>query len=323
MDLRHIRYLVAVADEGSFSRAAERLHMAQPPLSRQIQQLEEELGVRLLDRGRPLSLTEAGRHFYDQGVQILQRVEDMRAMTTRIGKRLVLQFNIGFVASTLYDVLPELIREFRVLKPEIEVQLLEMTTLEQIAALKDGRIDIGFGRLRFEDEAIVREVLREEPLCIALAKHAEQPDGERPWRLADFADQPLILYPASPRPSYADQVLSFYRAAGIAPRVGMEARDVQTALGLVASGMGICVVPASVRRLSRDDVRFLDLSEAFSSPIIVSHRRNDTSPPVRQMLNLMQELKARMSDDRRPHGVERGVNHSGFIMAPTPEKTEA
>lgn len=291
MDLRHLRYFITVATEASFSRAAERLHMAQPPLSRQIQQLEEELGVRLLDRGRPLKLTEAGRHLFEQGGQILQRMEEIKTTTRRIGMRLVFQFNIGFVASTLYDALPELIREFRIHAPQVNVQLLEMTTLEQMAALKDGRIDVGFGRLRFEDEALVREVLREESLCVAVAaSHPLAQAGARP-RLADLQAEPLILYPHSPRPSYADQVLSFYREAGLSPQIGMEARDVQTALGLVASGMGLCIVPASIRRLGRDDVRLLDLNERFSSPIIVSYRRNDGSALLRQLLKLMQKLK--------------------------------
>lgn len=291
MDLRHLRYFITVATEGSFSRAAERLNMAQPPLSRQIQQLEEELGVRLLDRGRPLKLTEAGRHLFEQGAQILQRMEEIKTTTRRIGMRMVFQFNIGFVASTLYDALPKLIREFRIHAPQVNVQLLEMTTLEQMAALKDGRIDVGFGRLRFEDEALVREVLREEPLCVAVAAGHPLTQAEARPRLADLQAEPLILYPHSPRPSYADQVLSFYRSAGLSPQIGMEARDVQTALGLVASGMGICIVPASIRRLGRDDVRLLDLDERFSSPIIVSYRRNDGSALLRQLLKLMQKLK--------------------------------
>ncbi|MFG1463291.1 LysR family transcriptional regulator [Xanthobacter sp. DSM 24535] len=293
MDLRHLRYFTTVALEGSFSRAAEKLNMAQPPLSRQIQQLEDELGVRLLNRGRPLTLTDAGRHLFEQGAQVLQRVEEIKATTRRIGMRIVFQFNIGFVASTLYDTLPELIREFRIHSPEVEVQLIEMTTLEQIAALKDGRIDVGFGRLRFEDDALVREVLREEPLCVAIAEsHELKAATDRP-RFADLEAEPLILYPHSPRPSYADQVLSFYREAGVTPRIGMEARDVQTALGLVASGVGVCVVPASIRRLGRSDVRFLDIDEPFSSPIIVSHRRNDSSALLRQLLQLTQRLKTR------------------------------
>ncbi|MGL4810414.1 MAG: LysR family transcriptional regulator, partial [Beijerinckiaceae bacterium] len=214
MELRHLRYFTTVAAEGSFSRAAEKLHIAQPPLSRQIQQLEDELGVRLLDRGRPLTLTEPGRYLFEQGRQLLQRVDEMRAMTKRIAKGMVLQFNIGFVASTLYDSLPELIRRFRIIIPGVEVQLLEMTTVEQAAALKDGRIDVGFGRLRFDDEAIVRMVIREERLCLAVPRDHALIGKAGGLRLRHTAGEPLIIYPKSPRPSYADQVLSFYRDAG-------------------------------------------------------------------------------------------------------------
>ena len=146
MDLRLLRYFVAVATEGSFSRAAEKLNMAQPPLSRQIQQLEDELGVRLLNRARPITLTEPGRYLFEQARQMLARADEIRAMTKKIGTGKVTQFSIGFVASTLYDSLPELIRRFRLASPGVEVMLTELTTLEQAAALKDGRVDIGFGR---------------------------------------------------------------------------------------------------------------------------------------------------------------------------------
>lgn len=303
MELRHLRYFTTVAAEGSFSRAAEKLNIAQPPLSRQVQQLEEELGVRLLDRGRPLTLTEPGRYLFEQGRQVLQRVDEMKAMTKRIAKGMVLQFNIGFVASTLYDALPELIRRFRIAVPGVDVQLIELTTMEQVAALKDGRIDIGFGRIKFEDERVIRKVIREEKLCLAVPLgHALAGAGTK-LRLKDTAGEPLIIYPKSPRPSYADQVLGFYADAGVEPTIGMEARELQTALGLVASGGGICVVPASVRRLGRDDVRFIDLDEPkLTSPIIMSYRKNDSSRLLAQLITLVREFD-KWSDGTTPDAI--------------------
>lgn len=291
MELRHLRYFTTVAAEGSFSRAAEKLNIAQPPLSRQVQQLEEELGVRLLDRGRPITLTEPGRYLFEQGRQILQRIDEMRAMTQRISKGMVLQFNIGFVASTLYDALPELIRRFRIIAPGAEVQLIELTTMEQVAALKDGRIDVGFGRLHFDDEQITRRVIREETLCLAVPLGHKLAASEGKIRLRQTAGEPLILYPKTPRPSYADQVLSFYRDAGVEPTIGMEAKEVQTALGLVASGGGVCLVPASVRRLGRDDIRYIDLDEPrMMTPIIMSHRKNDNSALLAALTKLVREF---------------------------------
>ena len=178
MELRHLRYFVTVATERSFSRASEKLHIAQPPLSRQIQQLEEELGSQLLHRGRPITLTESGRYLFEQALQILQRTDEMGAMTRRIGAGKKRQFGIGFVASTLYSTLPELIRSFRTRAPDVEIVLSELTTLEQVAALKQGRIDIGFGRLLFNDDAVSRHVLHEEKLSVAAAP-CEQRDQER------------------------------------------------------------------------------------------------------------------------------------------------
>lgn len=291
MELRVLRNFTTVVAEGSFSRAAEKLHIAQPPLSRQMQQLERELGVQLLHRSRPLTLTEPGRYLLEQARQILNRADEAKAMTRRIAKGMVRQFNIGFVASTLYDALPELIRRFRLAVPDADVHLVEMITLEQIAALKDGRIDVGFGRLRFEDEAIVRKVIREEPLSVAVPlRHGLA--KARKVRLRRMADEPLILYPNSPRPSFADQVLSFCADAGIEPTIGMEVRELQTALGLVAAGVGICVVPASVRRLARDDIRYIELDEAtMRTPIIMSYRNSDKSALLEKLLELVSGLE--------------------------------
>jgi DNA-binding transcriptional LysR family regulator len=292
MEMRHFRYFAAVAATRSFSRASEKLNIAQPPLSRQIQQLEEELGVRLLNRDRPITLTEAGRHFYEQAVQVLARVEEIKSTTQRIGKGTVSQFTIGFVASTLYDALPELIRRFRIKAPGVEVTLSEMTTLEQAAALKDGRIDVGFGRLRFDDEGIKRVTIRKEKIVIAVPSGNHLISFAEPLKLRHIVGEPLIIYPKAPRPSYADQVLSFFRDSGLEPpKAALEVRELQTALGLVAAGVGICLVPSSVRNLGRADVIYLELDEPkVVSPIIMSHRKNDRSPLLAQLVKLVREF---------------------------------
>jgi LysR family transcriptional regulator, benzoate and cis,cis-muconate-responsive activator of ben and cat genes len=290
MHLQRFRYFAMVVAEGSFSRAAEKLHMSQPPLSRQIQQLEDEIGAQLLHRGRPLTLTEAGRYFYEQIRQVLNRVDDVRSMTRKIARGSVKQFSIGFVASTLYESLPELIRRFRLIVSDVEVALLEMTTIEQMAALKDGRIDVGFGRLRFDDPAITRIVMREEPIAAALPE-GHRAAGRTPLKLRDLADEPLIIYPSAPRPSYADQVLAFYRDNGMEPQIAFEVRELQTALGLVAAAAGICLVPHSVRKLGRSDIVFVDLDEpTLTSPVIMSFRTNDASLPLSNLRSLVSEF---------------------------------
>ena len=172
--------------------------------------------------------------------------------------------------------------------------LSELTTLEQVAALKQGRIDIGFGRLLFNDDAVSRHVLHEEKLSVAVPEGHVLSRHRRSVKLKHTVDGPLILYPNAPRPSYADQVLSFYRKLGLEPKVGFEARELQTALGLVAAGVGIALVPSSVRRLGRNDVRYLALDEAeVVSPIIVSFRSNDRSPLLARFLQPIPELDLR------------------------------
>ncbi|MBL8485354.1 MAG: LysR family transcriptional regulator, partial [Rhodocyclaceae bacterium] len=246
MDLRQLRYFVAVAEERNFTRASERLHIAQPPLSRQIQALEDRLGVLLFERAaRPLKLTEAGRFFYAHATQLLAQSAELEAMTRRVGK-LERKLALGFVASTLYGLLPEVIRRYRTDYPAVELSLHEMPTIEQIAALKDGRIDVGFGRIRHEDPNVRRIVLREERLVAVLPYDHPLLALDRPLSLHDLARETLIVFPKHPRPSFADQVLGFFTDRAITPRSVREASEMQLALGLVAAGDGIALVPAGL-----------------------------------------------------------------------------
>ncbi|SFJ95575.1 LysR family transcriptional regulator [Bradyrhizobium sp. Gha] len=291
MDLRQLRYFVTLANERNFSRAADRLHIAQPPLSRQIQQLEGEVGAELVDRSsRPLRLTEPGRLFYEQAVQVLSRVEEMRTMMKRALKIEKRQFVIGFVGSVLYGHLPELIREFRRAAPEVELHLVELVSLEQIGALKEGRIDVGFGRVRFDDDEVRRIILREEPLMAALPVDHPLEKQSGPVSLGQLADERLILYPRAPRPGYADQVIALFHDRGLEPRIAHEARELQIAVGLVAAEEGVCIVPVSVQKSRIEGVRYKRLVEPATSPIIMSYRLGDKMPE----LGLMADVIARM-----------------------------
>src|SRR5450830_6033 len=201
MELRHLRYFVAVAEARNFTRAAEQLHIAQPPLSRQIQQLEDILEVSLFVRGsRPLELTEAGLFFYRHATQLLAQCAEIVSMTKRVGK-ITQKFTMGFVGSTLFGLLPEVVRRFRAAHPETEFNLLEMTTMEQIRALKDGVIDVGIGRIRHEDQAIRRIILREEPLIAALPMGHPLGMVNRGLHLRELVNDTLIVYPRRPAPA--------------------------------------------------------------------------------------------------------------------------
>lgn len=293
MDLRQLRYFVAVARERNFTRAAANLHIAQPPLSRQIQLLEDELGVALIVRkSRPIRLTDAGRLFYEQALQVLGRVDQMKDATRRVGMNRNRVLSIGFVASTLYGGLPALVRKLRQSAPELDIQLLEMLSIQQIPALKEGRIDIGFGRLKHADPNVVSTVLREERLVVAVPQDTPLSRETTPLALGAISGQRLIVYPKEPRPSYADQVLSLLRDEDVHPADVLEVREIQTALGLVAAESGICIIPSSARQM-RSDVRYRAIdSPRATSPVILNHRAGDNSRYLDLVRKLIRDIYA-------------------------------
>lgn len=278
MELRHLRYFTAVAETLNFTQAAERLHIAQPPLSRQIQQLEEELGTQLLIRNsRPVRLTAAGRLFYEEALQVLGRVEQMKQAAQRNGRNERRVLSIGFVASVLYGGLPAVVRRLRQMHPDLEIRLTEMMSGEQVEALKNGRIDIGFGRIRSHDAAVERLVLREERMMAALPPDHPLAATDAALAVAALAGRRLIVYPSHPRPSFADQVLSLLADHGAHPREVQEVRELQTALGLVASQAGVCLIPASARSM-RADLHYRLIDDPLAvTPVILGYRRADTS----------------------------------------------
>ena len=277
MELRHLRYFAAVAVERNFTRAAERLGMAQPPLSRQIRELEQELGVTLFDRAsRPIRLTEAGRLLYDQCIRILTSVDQLPAALRHLrgGSRRL--FIVGLAGSIMQGAMPSMIRRCREQMPDVEIELVEQTTVEQVAALKEGRIDAGLGRILLDDPGLRREILYHEPLIAALPADHPLARSEAPLALRDLARELLILYPSQPRPSYADQLLGMFRDIGHVPDRMREVREVQTALGLVAAQAGVAVVPLSMGHIQRSDIVYRPIADgAALSPIILSQRLHD------------------------------------------------
>jgi LysR family transcriptional regulator, benzoate and cis,cis-muconate-responsive activator of ben and cat genes len=277
MELKQLRYFCAVCEAKSFVHAAERINMAQPPLSRAIQNLEQEIGVTLIDRTvRPLELTEAGRFLYEQGQRLLQRADEIKQATRALGKTRRQFFNIGFVGSTLYGFLPSIIRRFKTDFPDVEVGLSEMITLQQQEALLGRRIDVGFGRLELgEHPDIERRTIYNEPLVLAVPREHDLRNASTVW-LEQVANEPFILYPSKPRPSFADQVLDLFSRHKLKPKVVLEANEIQTALGLVAANIGVTLVPQSVSRLRLGDVVFLSLADSeVLSPVIMGFRRDN------------------------------------------------
>ena len=289
MELRHLRYFCVVAEELNFTSAAERLHMSQPPLSRQIKQLEQEVGAELFERGpRGLRLTATGKFFQQHALQILEKVDATLESTRRMARSKRVMFGIGFVASVFYGQLPLLVRDLRQ-KDNVELALAELTTVQQVQALKAGRIDMGFGRLRIDDPEVEQEVLFNEPIMAAVPC-GHPLEGTTPT-LAELARYPLILFPAKPRPSMADIMLGMFRRQGLKVEVVQEANELQTALSLVASEIGITLVPEQVRRLRRDGISYIYLADrSLTSPVICSRRRGEKPSPIMQEANAILEV---------------------------------
>lgn len=277
MELRQLRYFEALGSTLNFSRAAELLHIAQPPLTRQIQQLEEELGVLLVDRSkRPLRLTRAGGFFYDKAIQILSQIDEISLATKQIGEEKKPSVRVGFVPSVLYGDIPRFIHLFTQKFADIDIVLSELTSVQQVQSLQVGRIDVGFGRLPIQQDGVVNTLIHEEPLVAALP--SSDNEGEDGITLKALSQKRLIIYPAAPRPSFADQVLSLFRMHGLSLIKTIDANGLQTAIGLVATGMGTTIVPKSVSVLRQDDIKYARiLDEGAITPLLMSTRKYNNS----------------------------------------------
>ncbi|MEB6564623.1 MULTISPECIES: LysR family transcriptional regulator [Acinetobacter] len=291
MELRHLRYFVAVVEEQSFTKAAEKLFIAQPPLSRQIQNLEQELGIQLFERGsRPLKTTEAGQFFYQHAVKLLSNAEEIKSMTKRVGiaDRTV---TIGFVGSLLFGLLSRIVYLFKQQHPHLKIEMVEMTTNDQIQALKEGRIDVGFGRLRISDPAVKRILLREERLMVAVhSSHPFSAQKEGVY-LADVVDQQLFLYPNHNKPNFSTQIRGVFSEYGLEPRKIREVRELQLALGFVAAGEGVCIVPESAQNIHLAHLHFIPLlDDSAVSPVFMAIRNMDESEDIRSLFDCIYQV---------------------------------
>lgn len=288
MDFRQLRYFVAVARECNFTRAAQMLHIAQPAISRQIQHLEEQLGVELFDRsGRQPLLTPAGRFLFDRGQSILEQIELTVESTVRIGKGSRQRFEVGFSLMTLNGVLPEIIRRFREDHPHIDIGLSDLNSRQQFDALITGRIDVGFGRLSASEDGISSETIALEYFSAAIP--ATNPLAQRETLgLEEAVTQPHIIYPVTYRPSFADEVLQVFRSRNLHPTIAGEAKSLHAAMSMVAAGLGIALVPRSIQALQLAGVKYVDISDSdVHSHIIMSFRSRDSSPELKALRRLV------------------------------------
>lgn len=289
MELRHLFYFVAVAEELHFGRAAQRLHMAQPPLSQQIRSLEDELGVQLFQRTkRHVELTEAGQAFLSEARLTLAQAEHAIEVARRAGRGETGRLAVGFVGTTTYEVLPIIIRAFQQSYPDVELILHELTTAQQVQALHDKHIHIGLLRPPINDDMLAFETIHREPIGLVLPESHPLAQQTPLASVAALAQERFIMFPRHLGIGLYDQVISLCQDAGFSPQVRQEAVQMQTILALVAAGLGIALVPASARHLRNNGIVYRPLEDVHVyTELAMAWRKKDISPVAQAFRRLV------------------------------------
>ena len=294
MELRHLRYFVAVAEELHFTRAAERLHMGQPPLSQQIRLLEEEVGARLLERTRRwVRLTEAGRLFLADARRILALADQASATARRAERGEVGELRIGFTASTpLTDVFNRVVNTYRKQYPQVTLTMIDLTTMRQLQAITDRVIDLGFLRPPAgETPPDIRIAsLRQEPLML-VAPAAHPLLRQREIGVRDLASHPFVTFLPDAGTGIQRQVLQLCREAGFAPEVALQAGEGSTIIGLVAAGCGISILPESFSAIRVKGVRYRRLVDAGAvTELMLACRAGESGALVQGFFEMAQRV---------------------------------
>jgi DNA-binding transcriptional LysR family regulator len=298
IELRHLRYFIAVADELHFSRAAERLGMSQPPLSQQIRQLEQAVGAPLLVRtNRRVALSEAGKLFLAEARAILARVDRAIDLAQRAQRGETGELRIGITRSTpLSERIPRAIFAFRQQLPFVQLLLQEMNSLQQLDALLERRLQLGIVRGTVLPDALASKRLFRDPLVAVLRSDHPLLAGRTPRRRLDtaaLAHEPFVLFARAAGAGIHDHVLTLCRNAGFTPRVAQEAREASTIVGLVSSGLGVSILPASCDHIRVDHVSYVpQVDPAAMSEVHVVWRRDHCTPLVARFIELLAAASA-------------------------------
>lgn len=294
-DFRQLRYFVAVSEELSFTRAARRLHLSQPPLSQQIQALEQDLGVRLLERTkRSVSLTGPGRIFLDHARQILSKADEARTQVVAAAAGHSGQLRLAYTVSvSFHPALPRVLLRYGQAAPNVRVELSELYTEPQFEALLDGQIDVGFVRdepLRAIDAKALRmTVLDREPLLLALPT-GHPLSGRSSLRLDEVANEPFVAQPREVAVTLHDRLFRLAQKAGFQPQIQRHVQQVNGMLAMVAAGLGLALVPATMRAVRLAGLAYVPIEDPDAYMLLaVASRASDTSPALAQFLAVVAE----------------------------------
>ncbi len=263
IELRHLRYFIAVAEELHFGHAAARLNISQPPLSQQIQILEQQIGARLLARtNRSVSLTPAGRQFLADSRQILSQVDDAVGRAARLHQGETGDLRIGFTSSAPFiTAVSDTLSSFRQRYPDVHIQTREINTREQIAPLNEGNLDLGLMRNTLLPDTLAWQVILREPLLAMI--HRDHPLAAKVGvSLAELAREPFVFFDPHVGTGLYDDILGLLRRYNLTPSITQEVGEAMTIIGLVAAGLGVSILPASFRRVQLNEMRWVPILEA-------------------------------------------------------------
>jgi DNA-binding transcriptional LysR family regulator len=294
VELRHLRYFVAVAEELHFGRAAQRLHIVQPALSKQIASLEGELGVQLFHRTkRRVTITDAGRALYEEVKVILQRIERAveTAQMTATGQ--IGSLDLGFIGPAMWSILPRLLAEHHRRLPEVRFRLSELSSVAQIASLRDGTLDAGFVRLPLHDyDDVEFAVVLREPFVVTLPER-HPAAGSPAVDLSELAAEPFIFVPRRVEPGFYDRCIALCQSYGFSPKIVEEGTGPTAICGMVATGLGITLSPASILAAPWPGVVFRELDRpGLELELAVATRREEHSAALQALLVTIDEIAA-------------------------------
>lgn len=301
MDLRQLRYFVAVAEEGNFIGGAMKANVTQPPVTRQIRALEQDLGVQLFHRTpRGTILTQAGLALLDDARQMLSLSRRARERANAAARGEAGRLAVAFFGSPIYRTVPALLRSFKAQVPGVELSLVAMPKDRQIEALRMRSIEVGFSRNFPSAPDIENHAIFPEHLLVAL-RLEDTLAGSPSLKLAQLAGRPLVLFPTGGRPSFADKVVALMGGTGLTPTVGAEADDAASALAMVAIGCGVSLVPESVTSIQVPGVTFVHLNEAeLYSPTECIHLRSNPAPIVAKFIRVVRDEQVSFDAGRLP-----------------------
>lgn len=278
MELRHLKYFIAVAEEKSFSKAARRLNIAQPPLSYQINMLEEELNLKLFDRTvRPIELTLAGKYFYEKSLETIKSIQNYCKEAYKISIGEAGNLKISFTGNGIFGTIPQLIKDFRQKYPLIKLDLMQMNTHEQINRLMDNYIQIGMICAIPNMEEIQTKVIRREKFVLVLSKKHYLSKNSFPINLSDLKQDKFILTKKEAGEYYYNVLEKIFLEANLKPDIVQEVYELYTALALVRTGLGVSIVPESLKSFKLDGIVFKEIANVNEELITAVAWKKDSN----------------------------------------------